>query len=585
LTILIRIRAIEETIMNSSTTKWDAVKAEWETAARGHALLADPRLNRGTAFTERERDALDLVGLVPAAVLTLEQQAARAYAQYTAQPGDLAKNVYLRALHDRNEVLFYKLFGDHLKEMLPIVYTPTVGVAIQRYSHEFRRPRGIYLSVDAPQHVERSLRAAGLSANDLDLIVATDAQAVLGIGDWGTGGMEIAVGKLAVYTAAAGIDPARTLAVMLDVGTDRRELLDDPLYLGNRRPRAEPEVYDAFIELFVNTATALFPGALLHWEDFGPSNARRILERYQDQVLTFNDDIQGTGAVNLAAVLSGVTASATPLRDHRIVIFGSGSAGIGVAEQLRDALITEGLPPQEAASRLWCLDRHGLLTGDAVEMREFQAPYARSAAEVDGWTRDPALGGIALEEVVERVRPTVLIGTSGRADAFTEPVVRRMAAAVKRPIILPMSNPTTLAEAVPADLLAWTDGRALIATGSPFEPVVYQGTTYTIGQANNALVFPGIGLGSIVARASRITKGMVTAAARAVAGLVDASAPGTAILPGVEELAGTSHAVAVAVVRAAVGDGVARAALPDDQIEAAVRAAAWRPEYRPIRAV
>jgi malate dehydrogenase (oxaloacetate-decarboxylating) len=267
------------------------------------------------------------------------------------------------------------------------------------------------------------------------------------------------------------------------------------------------------------------------------------------------------------------------------VIFGSGSAGIGVAEQLRDALITEGLPPREAASRLWCLDRHGLLTGDTAEMREFQAPYARSAAEVDGWTRDPALGGIALKEVVERVRPTVLIGTSGRADAFTEPVVRRMAAAVKRPIILPMSNPTTLAEAVPADLLAWTDGRALIATGSPFEPVVYQGTTYTIGQANNALVFPGIGLGSIVAWASRITKGMVTAAARAVAGLAEASAPGTAILPGVEELAETSHAVAVAVVRAAVGDGVARAALPDDQIEAAVRAAAWRPEYRPIRAV
>jgi malate dehydrogenase (oxaloacetate-decarboxylating) len=571
--------------MIGETTRWNAAEAVWETRARGRAVLADPRLNRGTAFTAQERDALGLVGLVPPRVLTLDQQAARAHAQYAAQPSDLAKNVYLRALHDRNEVLFYRLVGDHLAEMLPIVYTPTVGTAIQRYSHEYRRPRGVYLSVDAPGDIERSLRAAGLAADELDLIVATDAEAILGIGDWGVGGMEIAVGKLAVYTAAAGIDPARTLAVMLDVGTNRRDLLDDPLYLGTAHPRVDRETYDAFVKAYVDTATELFPGVLLHWEDFGPDNARRILAQYRDRVLTFNDDVQGTGAVNLAAVLAGVGASATPLRDHRVVVFGSGTAGIGIADQLRDAMAADGLGRDEATRRFWCVDRHGLLTDDMADLRDFQAPYARPAEEVAGWIRDPDLRGIALAEVVARARPTILIGTSGRSGAFAEPIVRGLAAAVARPIILPMSNPTALAEAVPADLIVWTEGRALVATGSPFAPVTYQGTTYTIGQANNALIFPGLGLGAIVARAGRITDGMITAAARAVAALADADRPGAPILPLVDDLADTSFAVAVAVARAAVGDGVARADLTDDRIEDAVRAATWQPRYRPIRAV
>jgi malate dehydrogenase (oxaloacetate-decarboxylating) len=571
--------------MISETTRWNAADGVWETRARGRAVLADPRLNRGTAFTAQERDALDLVGLVPPRVLTLDQQTARAYAQYATQPSDLAKNVYLRALHDRNEVLFYRLVGDHLAEMLPIVYTPTVGTAIQRFSHEYRRPRGVYLSVDAPGDIERSLRAAGLAADELDLIVATDAEAILGIGDWGVGGMEIAVGKLAVYTAAAGIDPARTLAVMLDVGTNRRELLDDPLYLGNAHPRVDRETYDAFIKAYVDTATELFPRVLLHWEDFGPDNARRILAQYRDQVLTFNDDVQGTGAVNLAAVLAGVEASATPLHDHRVVVFGSGTAGVGIADQLRDAMAADGLGHDEATRRFWCVDRHGLLTDDMTDLRDFQVPYARPAAEVADWTRDPELGGVGLAEVVARACPTVLIGTSGRPGAFTEPIVRQLAGAVARPIILPMSNPTALAEAVPADLIEWTEGRALVATGSPFDPVVYQGTTYTIGQANNALIFPGLGLGAIVARASRITDGMITAAARTVAGLADADAPGAPILPLVDDLAATSLAVAIAVARAAIRDGVARAGLADDQIEPAVRAATWRPRYRPVRAI
>ncbi|MEU3409853.1 NAD-dependent malic enzyme [Streptomyces sp. NPDC006658] len=555
--------------------------------ARGRAVLGDPRINRGTAFTEAERRALDLVGLVPPRVLTQDQQAERAYGQFREQPDDLAKSVNLTALHDRNEVLFYRLVGDHLEEMLPIVYTPTVGTAIRRYSTEYRRPRGVYLSVDAPGDIERSLRASGLGAGDVDLIVATDGEGILGIGDWGVGGIDIAVGKLAVYTAAAGIDPRRTLPVMLDVGTNRRELLDNPLYLGNRHPRVGRAAYDAFIDAYVTTATRLFPGALLHWEDFGTANAHRVLDHYRDRVCTFNDDIQGTGAVNLAAVLSGVRAAEVPLPEHRIVVFGAGTAGIGVADQLRDALIAEGLSEEQALARFWCVDRYGLLTDDQGDkLRDVQRPYARPAGETDGWRRDESLPGIPLAEVVRRVRPTVLIGTSGQGGAFSREIVREMARHTARPIILPMSNPTDLAEATPADLLAWTDGKALVATGSPFAPVERNGTTYEIGQANNALVFPGLGLGTIVARAVRVTDRMLRAAADAVARrTADArvarlDAP---VLPPIRELRATSEAVAVAVVRAAVDDGVARVA-PDD-VEAAVRAARWEPVYPPLEAV
>ncbi|MEW2510914.1 NAD-dependent malic enzyme [Streptomyces sp. NPDC046870] len=558
-----------------------------QVTARGRAVLADPRINRGTAFTEEERRALDLVGLVPPRVLTQDEQAERAYRQFRDQPGDLARSVNLTALHDRNEVLFYRLVGDHPEEMLPIVYTPTVGTAIRRYSTEYRRPRGVYLSVDAPEDIERSLRAHGLGADDVDLIVATDGEGILGIGDWGVGGIDIAVGKLAVYTAAAGIDPRRTLPVMLDVGTNRRELLDNPLYLGNRHPRADRDTYDAFIDAYVTTANRLFPHALLHWEDFGTANARRILDRYRDQVCTFNDDIQGTGAVNLAAVLSGVRATGTPLPEHRIVVFGAGTAGIGVADQLRDALIAEGLSAGQATARFWCVDRYGLLTTDqGDQLRDFQKPYARPADEVDDWRRDEDLPGIPLDEVVRRVRPTILIGTSGQGGSFTQDIVREMARHTERPIILPMSNPTDLAEATPADLLDWTDGKALVATGSPFAPVERDGTTYEIGQANNALVFPGLGLGVIVARASRVTDRMLRAAADAVArrtGDTEVARSGAPVLPPIRDLRATSEAVAVAVARVAVEEGVARTGL--DDVEAAVRAARWEPVYPPVEAV
>jgi malate dehydrogenase (oxaloacetate-decarboxylating) len=550
-----------------------------EITARGRAVLADPRINRGTAFTREERRALGLTGLVPPQVLTLDQQAERAYDQYCEQPDDLARNVNLTALHDRNEVLFYRLVGDHLAEMLPIVYTPTVGVAIARYSHEYRRPRGVYLSVDAPQDIERSLLATGRGPDDVDLIVATDGEAILGIGDWGVGGIDIAVGKLAVYTAAGGVDPRRTIPVMLDVGTNRQELLDDPLYLGNRHPRVDRDTYDAFIDAYVSAATRLFPGALLHWEDFGPANARRILHRYREKALTFNDDIQGTGAVNLAAIMSAARASGLPLRDHRVVIFGAGTAGIGIADQIRDALAEAGLRADQATGRIWCVDRYGLLTDDAGGLRDFQVPYARPAGEVARWERDK--GGISLAEVVREVRPTILIGTSGQGGAFTEPIVREMAAHTGRPVILPMSNPTDLAEAVPADLLAWTGGRALVATGSPFPAVSYQGVRFEIGQANNALIFPGLGLGVIVAEATRITDSMLSAAAHAVASRVEVTTPGAPILPPIDQLRETSVAVAVAVARAAHRDQVAVAAV-DDTIAERVRAAMWRPVYLPI---
>ena len=546
---------------------------------RGRQVLADPRINKGTAFSDRERYDLGLTGLIPAAHFTLDDQVARVYAQYQSQPDDLARNVTLNALHDRNEVLFYRLLTDHLSEMLPIVYTPTVAQAIVQYSHEYRRPRGIYLSVDHPELIEASLNAFDLGPDDVDLVVATDAGAILGIGDWGVGGINIAIGKLAVYTAAGGIDPARTIPVMLDVGTDRQSLLDDPLYIGNRHPRVPPAEYDAFLEEFVREVGKLFPLALLHWEDLGVANARRLLERYRDERLTFNDDIQGTGAVNLSAVLAATKASGVPLAGHRIVIFGVGTAGAGIADQLTAAMVAERIPEAEATRRFWAVDRQGLLTQDMTGLSDTQRRYARDPAEVAAWRRDDR---IDLAEVVARVHPTVLIGTSTRTGAFTEAIIRDMAAHTERPVILPMSNPTALSEAVPADLIRWTDGRALVAAGSPFGAVDYGGIRYETGQANNALVFPGLGLGVIAARARRVTDGMLLAAARAVADMVDISTPGAPLLPRIADLRETSVTVAAAVARAAEAEGVASAAL-DDDLTGQVRSLMWEPRYHPVR--
>jgi len=553
--------------------------------ARGLDVLTTPLLNRGTAFTAEQREQLSLTGLLPSAVLSLADQSRRAYAQYQRQPDDVSKHIALTALHDRNEVLFYRLVSQHLREMLPIVYTPTVGTAIERYSQDYRRPRGVYLSIDQPEAIEAAFHNFGAGADDVDLIVATDAEQILGIGDWGVGGIAISIGKLVVYTAAAGIDPHRVIPLMLDVGTDRQSLLDDPLYLGNRHQRVRDERYDAFVDAYVETATRLYPRAVLHWEDFGPANARRIIEKYRDEVCTFNDDMQGTGSITLAATLSAVRVSGVPLREQRIVIFGAGTAGIGNADQLRAAMIRDGLSSEEASRHFWCVDRPGLLTQDSAStLRDFQMPYARSANDVSGWARTGPGGGIDLAEVVRRVHPTMLIGTSTVGGAFSEPIVREMAAHTQRPIILPLSNPTPLAEATPADLIHWTEGRVLVATGSPFDPVTYNHVTHVIGQVNNALLFPGLGLGTIVARASHISDGMLAAAAASVADLVNVSQPGAALLPLVEDLRETSAAVAVAVARTAIQEGLAREKLGDN-LDRAVRDAMWQPEYPEIEAV
>ncbi|HDR4684768.1 oxaloacetate-decarboxylating malate dehydrogenase [Bacillus bombysepticus] len=553
-----------------------------ETTLRGAEVLSTPLLNKGVAFTQNEREELGLKGLLPPAVLTLEEQARRAYEQFSSQPDDLLKNVYLTALHDRNEVLFYRILTDHLREMLPIVYTPTVGVAIQRYSHEYRKPRGVYLSINDPSGIEEAFTNIGATAENIDLVVVTDGEGILGIGDWGVGGINIAIGKLAVYTAAVGIDPSRVLPVILDVGTNREELLNNPFYIGNRHPRITGEAYDEFIDTFVQAVNKQFPKALLHWEDFSSRNARKILDKYRHDVCTFNDDIQGTGAVSLAAVLSAVKASGVPLSEHRIVVFGAGTAGIGIADQVRDAMVRVGVSEEESYKRFWCIDRNGLVTDNMEDLLDFQIPYARKEAEVSEWKENDVIG---LAEVVKHVKPTILIGTSTVAGAFKEEIIKEMASHVERPIILPMSNPTPLAEAKPADLIEWTEGRALVATGSPFEPVTYNGVTYVIGQSNNALIFPGLGLGTIVVRASVMTDGMFAAAAEAVASMVDTSQPGAPILPEVEELRNISEMVAIEVAKVAVAEGVARVNLSDNDIKMAVQEAMWKPEYRQIKAV
>ncbi|KUF36152.1 oxaloacetate-decarboxylating malate dehydrogenase [Bacillus cereus] len=553
-----------------------------ETTLRGAEVLSTPLLNKGVAFTQNEREELGLKGLLPPAVLTLEEQARRAYEQFSSQPDDLLKNVYLTALHDRNEVLFYRILTDHLREMLPIVYTPTVGVAIQRYSHEYRKPRGVYLSINDPLGIEEAFTNIGATAENIDLVVVTDGEGILGIGDWGVGGINIAIGKLAVYTAAVGIDPSRVLPVILDVGTNREELLNNPFYIGNRHPRITGEAYDEFIDTFVQAVNKQFPKALLHWEDFSSRNARKILDKYRHDVCTFNDDIQGTGAVSLAAVLSAVKASGVPLSEHRVVVFGAGTAGIGIADQVRDAMVRVGVSEEESYKRFWCIDRNGLVTDNMEDLLDFQIPYARKEAEVSEWKQNDVIG---LAEVVKHVKPTILIGTSTVAGAFKEEIIKEMASHVERPIILPMSNPTPLAEAKPADLIEWTEGRALVATGSPFEPVTYNGVTYVIGQSNNALIFPGLGLGTIVVRASVMTDGMFAAAAEAVASMVDTSQPGAPILPEVEELRNISEMVAIEVAKVAVAEGVARVNLSDNDIKMAVKEAMWKPEYRQIKAV
>jgi malate dehydrogenase (oxaloacetate-decarboxylating) len=550
---------------------------------RGSSVLWSPMLNRGTAFTLAERDVLGLTGLLPDGVSTIEGQLRRVYAQYLRQPDDLAKNLHLGQVRNRNEVLFYRLLTEHIHEMLPIVYTPTVGTVIERYSLEFGRPRGVYLSVDHPDQIETAFRNYGLRADEVDLIVATDSEGILGIGDWGVGGIAIADGKLAVYTAAAGLHPRRVIPVVLDTGTDNQGLLAEDMYLGNRHPRVRGERYDQLIDAYVSAATKLFPNAMLHWEDFGAANARRILLKYAGTCCTFNDDIQGTAAVVLAAALGATRAAGTAMRDQTVVIHGAGTAGIGIADSLRQVMIDDGLSAAEATARFYALGSKGLLTSDYPgTLRDFQVPYARPAAEVASWQRDQD-GRIGLAEVVTRSRPTMLIGTSTQPGAFSEAIITEMAAHVARPVIMPLSNPTSHSEAQAADLIAWTGGQALIATGSPFPPVDYAGVRYQVAQANNALIFPGLGLGVTVSRARRVSDGMLAAAANALAGLSDAASPGAAVLPPVTSLRDVSAAIAEAVARAAQAEGLSD--VPLAGLSERVRQAMWEPAYPKVEAI
>lgn len=569
----------------------------------GVDVLDDSLRNHGVAFTPEERKELHLTGRLPSAVLTLDQQAERAYRQLQGKSDDLAKNIYMEQLQDRNEVLYFKVLLDHLTELLPVVYDPVVGDAIENYSAEYRRPRGVYLSIDHPEDMEASFRSLGLSAGDVDLIVCSDAEEILGIGDWGVAGIEISVGKLAVYTAAAGIDPRRVVPVSLDVGTNNEALLNDPLYLGNRHSRVRGAAYDDFIKNYLRVASSLFPKALLHFEDFGAGNARRILLAYRDRYRIFNDDVQGTGAIVMAGLFNAVKVAGTRWRDQKVVIFGGGTAGIGIADQIRDQIARDGLTQDQATRRIWIVDLPGLLSDDMnAGMLDYQRSYARPANEVSGWDKrpvpvDPAdatrwpemaalrqaragSGIITLQTVVEQVKPTILIGCSTSRGAFTQQVVESMSSAVERPIVFPISNPFSKIEAMPADIIAWSNGRALVTTGLPQEPVDHGGVRYWFGQANNALVYPGLGLGTIVAGASKVTDGMLLAAAEAVSGQVDVSQRGASLLPVVEDLRASSATAAIAVVAAAIADGVTTTK-PDDPVEA-VHEAMWQPVYHPV---
>lgn len=563
----------------SDTTIGDSVL---RIRTRGRAVLSNPMTNRGTAFSDEERTDLGLHGLVPTGTTTLENQTRRVYQQFRDNRTMLGKFLTLNGLRDRNEVLFYHLLASNLEEMLPVIYTPTIGEAIERFSHDYNRPRGVFLSIDHPDKMASALRGYGLGADDVDLVCVTDSEGILGIGDQGIGGIQIAIGKLSVYTAAAGIHPRRVLPVVLDVGTDNLGLLSNEFYLGERHGRVRGERYDDFIDRFVGTVQEVFPNAMIHWEDFGVANAHRILERYRDKVCTFNDDIQGTAAVVMAAILAAVEVTGVPLQEHRIVTFGAGSAGIGIADLIRDRMLREGQPADDVYGRFWALGSQGLFFDDDERLLSFQRPYARTRAEVSDWmVANPQRVGLL--DVVRHVQPTILIGTSTRGGAFTQEIVGEMARGCAQPIIFPLSNPTSRAEATPTDLLTWTDGKALVATGSPFAPVDHDGVRHVIAQSNNALIFPGLGLGVAACGARRVTEGMIAAAAEALAGLVNAWRPGAPLLPGIDDLRLVSATVAIAVASQAASEGVAERPLdnPVQQIYERM----WQPRYAPIEAI
>ncbi len=553
------------------------------TSLRGADLLNDPQLNKGTAFTREERQALGLEALLPWQEETIEGQVERCWLAFAAMDGDLERFAYLQVLRERNLTLFHRFLAEHIEAALPIVYTPTVGKAIQHFRHSYRSPsQGVYLAAPDQHRLEALLLQARESFGPPDLLLVTDAQGILGIGDQGVGGIQICLGKLAVYTLCAGLHPGRALPVMLDVGTDRADLRADPQYPGWKQPRLSGAAYDAFLEAFIAAVQRVCPGALVHWEDFGAANARRVLDRYRTAVPSFNDDIQGTSGVAAAVVLAGLRGLGQRLADQTLVIFGAGSAGCGIAERLHRLLCHQGLTPEQAADRLWLIDRDGLLHDGLAHCSPAAAPYRKRADQVARLPRDGE-GRIGLLAVIEAVQPGVLIGTSTRGGAFDQAVVEALCRGVPRPIVLPLSNPTPLAEVTPANLLAWSGGRALVATGSPFPPVTLHGKERVIGQCNNCFAFPGLGYAAMAVGARQVSEGMIDACVEALAEEIPASRdPEAPLMPPLHRVREVSAKVAEAVALAALREGLAsRAATPEEALRR-LREHRWEPTYSHI---
>ncbi|EME46796.1 malic oxidoreductase-like protein [Dothistroma septosporum NZE10] len=556
-----------------------------ECAITGKALLNTPYLNKGSAFSEDERKQFDLEGLLPSRINTIEEQVKRAYDQYQTHKTPIGKNTFMTSMKEQNEVLYYRLIQDHLKEMFPIIYTPTEGDAIADYSRLFRRPEGCFLDITKPENIEQALDRWG-GPDDIDVIVASDGEQILGIGDQGVGGVLISIAKLVIYTLCAGVHPYRTLPVVLDVGTDNHDLLNDDLYLGVKRPRVRGEEYDAFIDKFVQVCRKRYPKAYIHFEDFGLPNARRILDKYTPKIACFNDDVQGTGCVTLAAIYAAAHVAKLKISELRFVMFGSGSAGTGIADQILDAISVEsGKSKEEAVKQIYCVDKPGvLLQSFKNDLTPAQHPYAKPDEDWKGADHKSLL------DVVKKVKPHVLIGTSTKPKAFTKEVVQEMAKHVDRPIIFPLSNPTRLHEADPKDLFEWTDGKVLTATGSPFPPVeTKDGRKREIAECNNSTTFPGIGLGVILSRSKLVTKEMLVAAVKALAAQAPAlKDPDAGLLPDIENVREISIKIAAGVIKQAVKDGMNQESeIPgkEEDLEEWIREQMWEPEYRVLKKV
>lgn len=539
---------------------------------RGHDILNNPFKNKGTAFTQEERQELGLVGLLPPYVQTLEEQAAQTYAHMHQKASDLEKRLFLMEIFNTNRTLFYYLFSQHLEEFNPIVYDPTIADTIENYSELFVNPQyAAYLDINHPENIEATLKNAA-GDRDIRLIVVTDAEGILGIGDWGTNGVDISVGKLMVYTGAAGIDPASVLPLVIDAGTNRQSLLEDPNYLGNRHERVRGDRYYVFIDQFVETAERLFPKLYLHWEDFGRGNAANILNKYKTRIPTFNDDIQGTGIVTLGGIFAAMDIAGEKLTDQVYLCYGGGTAGAGIASRVLREMVVDGLSEEEAYKRFFMVDKQGLLFDDMDDLTPEQRPFAKK--RTDFVNADQLTD---LLEVVKTVKPTILVGTSTQPGTFTKEVVEAMCENTERPVIFPLSNPTKLAEATAKDLIEWSNGKAFVATGIPSDDIEYNGVNYVIGQANNALIYPGLGLGMLASEASLLTDEMIGAAAHALSGIVDITKPGAPVLPPFKYVAEVSLKVATAVAKKAQEQGLARAAEQD--MEKVVRDFRWTPKY------